>query len=414
MRLINLLLLATGISTAAAHPEEKNQNHCEKWCIASFGPLSVGCIALASKGKGPCYECGPAAREPLSKLLCNKDCVPIGDQHCGGCGITVCMFLFRNMLDYLYLTFIYSVEMENRVWVDAVFAQPDQPFAQAFQFISDCNHVADIHVYSAVREKFALVGNAYVRLGRSTVPDRAKSCGMTKIIVVLVVLRAAAGRLAMEADVFAPEDLRIAPEVARISGKIVKTVVAVGRRAVMEISAMTAVVCAQLVKPLLIDFSVAMAKHVRTGCARVLLDQPVVLGTARICKLILLTVECVGKLVPQDKLAKMAMWSWANLPKRKLCMPPRVLAQRYARVGNVSVLKELPSALGHAQIPRLIPLTVVDVDCRAVVAIPARTAGVFVRHLVVNVIWATLVHAAAKHARISILQRLQSVFKKGE
>lgn len=40
------------------------------------------------------------------------------------------MFLFRNMLDYLYLTFIYSVEMENRVWVDAVFAQPDQPFAQ--------------------------------------------------------------------------------------------------------------------------------------------------------------------------------------------------------------------------------------------------------------------------------------------
>lgn len=41
---------------------------------------------------------------------------------------------------------------------------------------------------------------------------------------------AAAGRLAMEADVFAPEDLRIAPEVARISGKIVKTVVAVGRR----------------------------------------------------------------------------------------------------------------------------------------------------------------------------------------
>lgn len=105
-------------------------------------------------------------------------------------------------------------------------------------------------------------------------------------------------------------------------------------------------------------------------------------------------------------------------------------------MGNVSVLKELPSALGHAQIPRLIPLTVVDVDCRyviyvlyylhnrstvltrlvysAVVAIPARTAGVFVRHLVVNVIWATLVHAAAKHARISILQRLQSVFKKGE
>lgn len=31
---------------------------------------------------------------------------------------------------------------------------------------------------------------------------------------------------------------------------------------------------------------------------------------------------------------------------------------------NVYVLKELHSALGHARIPRLILLTVVDVDCR--------------------------------------------------
>lgn len=59
----------------------------------------------------------------------------------------------------------------------------------AFQFISDCYHVADIHVYSAVGERFALEGNAYVRLGRSIVPDRAKFCGMTKTTVVPVVLR---------------------------------------------------------------------------------------------------------------------------------------------------------------------------------------------------------------------------------
>lgn len=49
----------------------------------------------------------------------------------------------------------------------------------------------------------------------------------------------------------------------------------------------------------------------------------------------------------------------------------------------------------------------------AVVAIPARAADVCVRHLVVNVTWAILVHAVAKHAQISILQRPQSVFRSG-
>lgn len=41
---------------------------------------------------------------------------------------------------------------------------------------------------------------------------------------------AAAGRLVMEADVFAPGGLLVAPELAKISGRIVKTVVAVARR----------------------------------------------------------------------------------------------------------------------------------------------------------------------------------------
>lgn len=50
----------------------------------------------------------------------------------------------------------------------------------------------------------------------------------------------------------------------------------------------------------------------------------------------------------------------------------------------------------------------------AVVAIPARAANVYVHHLVVNVIWAILVHAAAKHAQISILQRLPSAFRSRE
>ncbi|EEQ30886.1 PE-PGRS family protein [Microsporum canis CBS 113480] len=86
MRLLNLFLLATGVSAVAAHQEENNR--CERWCITTFGHLSAGCIALAARGKGPCYECGPAARQPSSKILCNKNCVAVGNQNCGGCGIT--------------------------------------------------------------------------------------------------------------------------------------------------------------------------------------------------------------------------------------------------------------------------------------------------------------------------------------
>lgn len=86
--MINFSSIATGIS-AFLVPRQGN-SQCAKWCKDNF-PTNPGkvCTSLAAKGEGPCFECGPAAPQPPTEILCNGQCVPINDQNCGSCGHVV-------------------------------------------------------------------------------------------------------------------------------------------------------------------------------------------------------------------------------------------------------------------------------------------------------------------------------------
>ncbi|EGE04745.1 PE-PGRS family protein [Trichophyton equinum CBS 127.97] len=302
------------------------------------------------------------------------------------------------------------VEMERRAWVDAV----------------------------AVGERFALEGNAYVRLGRSIVPDRAKFCGMTKTTVVPVVLRAAAGRLAMEADVKDSENCGGCGK-ACSNGNICDD-----SRCVCPVGSVN---CSGACKNLKSDNlncgacgkacdngqtcvdGVCACPSGSTSCSGACKNLQTDIANCGTCGKAcapgqtcqngqcecppgstLCSGTCKNLLNDNNNCGTCGVVCGAG----RTCQNGNVLARRYARVGNVYVLKELPSAMGHARIPKLIHLTAVAVGSRAVVAIPARVADVCVRHLVVNVTWAILVHAVAKHAQISILQRPQSVFRSGE
>lgn len=85
--LSSLLYIATGIS-ASLLPRQGN-SECAQWCAQNFPHPGSDCTSLAAQGKGPCYECGPAAPQPPTKILCGGKCVPIDNQNCGTCGNVV-------------------------------------------------------------------------------------------------------------------------------------------------------------------------------------------------------------------------------------------------------------------------------------------------------------------------------------
>lgn len=112
--MITLLVLAilSAIPTLAIPTNSKHGNNvCAKWCADHFSDSGHGhghsgcdhlgpdkhskhksdCTSLAAKGQGPCYECGPAApsvNATTKMILCDKVCIPVDNNNCGGCGIT--------------------------------------------------------------------------------------------------------------------------------------------------------------------------------------------------------------------------------------------------------------------------------------------------------------------------------------
>jgi len=64
----------------------QGNSECAQWCAANFAHPGNPCTAPATRGEGPCYECGPKGPQPPTKILCNERCVPIDNDNCGTCG----------------------------------------------------------------------------------------------------------------------------------------------------------------------------------------------------------------------------------------------------------------------------------------------------------------------------------------
>jgi nucleoside phosphorylase len=70
-------------------PQGGGNSQCAQWCVDNFPQPGNDCTSLAAKGGGPCYDCGPAAPQPPTKILCNGVCVAISNENCGTCGKVV-------------------------------------------------------------------------------------------------------------------------------------------------------------------------------------------------------------------------------------------------------------------------------------------------------------------------------------
>merc|ERR1712137_133645 len=68
-----LLLLACS-SIAFPDSEAKRTTACTTWCGANTPLYGLDCILQSLKGKGPCYECGPAAPASNKKVPCGGVC----------------------------------------------------------------------------------------------------------------------------------------------------------------------------------------------------------------------------------------------------------------------------------------------------------------------------------------------------
>ncbi|RFN41535.1 pe-pgrs family protein, partial [Fusarium flagelliforme] len=67
--------------------EGHGKSQCVEWCEEHFRHSSKSCIYPASKGKGPCYDCGPNSTNPAKKL-CYDGCKDTASDNanCGKCG----------------------------------------------------------------------------------------------------------------------------------------------------------------------------------------------------------------------------------------------------------------------------------------------------------------------------------------
>jgi hypothetical protein len=67
---------------AKAAPKGGNKggnSACAKFCANTFGantPAADECTAEAAKGRGICYQCGPAQSRPTTQKLCGQTCIP--------------------------------------------------------------------------------------------------------------------------------------------------------------------------------------------------------------------------------------------------------------------------------------------------------------------------------------------------
>ncbi|PYI26327.1 hypothetical protein BP00DRAFT_419790 [Aspergillus indologenus CBS 114.80] len=60
---------------------------CAKWCAQNFPSNPGSCTSQAAKNGGPCFECGPLQKSPITKKLCSGVCTDITTvQNCGDCG----------------------------------------------------------------------------------------------------------------------------------------------------------------------------------------------------------------------------------------------------------------------------------------------------------------------------------------
>jgi hypothetical protein len=85
--LFSFTLLALSVLTVALpEPKGGGNSQCAQWCADNFPQPGKDCTSLAAKGRGPCYDCGPAAPQPPTQILCNGACVPISNENCGTCG----------------------------------------------------------------------------------------------------------------------------------------------------------------------------------------------------------------------------------------------------------------------------------------------------------------------------------------
>ncbi|KAI1069056.1 hypothetical protein LB507_006376 [Fusarium sp. FIESC RH6] len=66
-----------------------DKSPCVEWCDEHFRHPSKSCIFPATKGKGPCYDCGPLSTDPAKKL-CYDGCKDTSSDNanCGKCGIS--------------------------------------------------------------------------------------------------------------------------------------------------------------------------------------------------------------------------------------------------------------------------------------------------------------------------------------
>ncbi|HYP59855.1 MAG TPA: hypothetical protein VEQ36_05450 [Thermomicrobiales bacterium] len=72
-------IAATGLSRfGAVSAGPKGTSRCTQWCNQVFGdksPKASDCVNAAAKGKGPCYDCGPAKPASSTRQLCGKICI---------------------------------------------------------------------------------------------------------------------------------------------------------------------------------------------------------------------------------------------------------------------------------------------------------------------------------------------------
>lgn len=63
---------------------------CAQWCADNFRNAGRNCVSLATRGTGPCFQCGPSYALYLTgtKKLCSESCVDIAsdNKNCGDCG----------------------------------------------------------------------------------------------------------------------------------------------------------------------------------------------------------------------------------------------------------------------------------------------------------------------------------------
>lgn len=74
LSVFTLLLLACSV-VAIPESQAKRTTICSSWCGANTPLFGVDCILQSIKQKGPCYECGPAAKTPLTKEPCGGKCI---------------------------------------------------------------------------------------------------------------------------------------------------------------------------------------------------------------------------------------------------------------------------------------------------------------------------------------------------